>query len=427
MSINKDLPELLKSGIITPETADRIQEYYKNKSGSSSNRLFVAFGILGSILVGLGIILIIAHNWDELSRFNKTFFAFLPLVLAQVICGFVLLKKPNNTTWRESSSVFLFFAMGACITLVSQIYHIPGNLSSFLLTWMLLCLPLIYILKSSTAALLYLIGITYYAIESSYFSYPVSQSQIYWALLIAALPHYYFLFRNHPKSNFLSVENWLIPLSITIVLGSLAEGAGEFMYVAYFSLFGLFYIIGNNSFFKDQNLRNNSYKVIGTLGTLILLFIVSFDGFWSDLRNQQYDFGTLIIASELWIAIALTLMALGYLFYEHKNKPLRQLPLLSPIFILFVIIFCIGFYSSISVVLINLTILTVGILTIVEGAKQEHFGVLNFGLSIITLWIIIRFLNSDLSFVFRGLLLIGIGIGFFTANYLMLKKRRRNE
>ena len=427
MSIQKDLPELLKAGVINAETANQIQEYYKSKSGSSSNRLFVAFGILGSLLVGLGIILIIAHNWDELSRSTKTFFAFLPLVLAQIICGFVLLKKPNNTTWKESATVFLFFAMGACIALVGQIYNIPGNLSSFLLTWMLLCLPLIYIMKSSTAALLYLIGITYYAVETSYFSYPVSQSYIYWALLIAILPHYYVLFRNHPKSNFLTVENWLVPLSITIVLGTLAEGAGEFMYVAYFSLFALFYIIGNNSFFKDQNLMNNSYKVIGTLGTLILLFIASFDGFWSDLRSQEYDFQTLIKAPELWIAIAITLLAAGYLYYEHKNKPLRQLPLLSPIFLLFVIIFAIGFQSSIAVVLINLIILTVGIMTIVEGAKQEHFGVLNFGLSIITLWIIIRFLNSDLSFVVRGLLLIGIGIGFFTANYLMLKKRRRNE
>lgn len=426
MSIQKDLPELLKAGVINAETADKIQEYYKLKSGSSSNRLFVAFGILGSILVGLGIILIIAHNWDELSTFTKTFFAFLPLVLGQIICGFVLLKKPNNTTWKESSTVFLFFAIGACISLVSQIYHIPGNLSSFLLVWMLLCLPLIYIMKSSTAALLYLMGITYYAAETSYFSYPVSQSYIYWALLIAVLPHYYTLFRNYPKSNFLSVENWLIPLSITIVLGTLAQGAGEFMFVAYFSLFGLFYIIGNNANFKDKNLRNNSYKVIGTLGTLILLFIASFDGFWSDLRFQ-YNFETLIMAPELWIAIAITLVALGYLYYEHKNKPLRQLPFLSPIFLLFIIIFFIGFYSSISVVLINIIILTVGVLTIVEGAKQEHFGVLNFGLSIITLWIIIRFLNSDLSFVIRGLLLIGIGIGFFTANYLMLKKRRRND
>lgn len=427
MSITKDIPELIKAGIITPETAEQIQQYYKGKSGSSSNRLFIAFGILGAILVGLGIILIIAHNWDELSRSTKTILAFLPLVAAQAICAFVLLKKSDNKAWIESATTFLFFAVGACISLISQIYNIPGNLSSFLLIWMLLCLPLIYVMKSSAVALLYIVGITYYAVEASYFSYPTTDSYLYWGLLLAVLPQYYFLFRNHPKSNFLTVENWLIPLSITIVLGTLASGASSLMYVAYFSLFGLIYTIGNNAFFKDKGLRNNSYKVIGTLGTLILLFINSFEGFWRDIILEQYVFGNWLTTTEFWVALGISLLALVYLYEQQKNKPLRELPILSPIFPIFIIIFIIGHFSSFAVVLINIVILTISIMTIIEGAKKEHLGILNFGLSIITLWIIIRFLNTDLSFVIRGLLLMAIGIGFFTANYWMLKKRKKNE
>lgn len=427
MNIHKDLPELLKAGIITPETADRIQGYYKSKTSSSSNRLFVVFGILGAILVGLGIILIIAHNWDELSRSTKTIFAFLPLLIGQAVCGYVLLKKSNNTGWRESATAFLFFAVGACISLVSQIYHLPGNLSSFLLLWMLLCFPLIYVMKSSVAALLYIVGITYYAAEASYFSYPSSDSYLYWILLLAVFPQYYLLFRNHPKSNFLNVENWLIPTSITIALGTFAGGVSEFMYIAYFSLFGLFYSIGNNVFFKDLNLRNNAYKIIGSFGTLILLFTLSFDSFWEHLRKKEFYTGELISSTELWVAVVLSVLAIGYLYKQQKNKPWRELPILSYIFMVMIPIFILGFYSSIAVVLINLIILTVSILTIIAGTKQEHFGILNFGLSLITVWIIIRFLNTDLSFVIRGLLLIAIGIGFFSANYLMLKKRRRNE
>src|SRR5690554_941763 len=427
MSISKDIPELIEAGIITPETAEQIQQYYKGKSGSSSNRLFVAFGILGAILVGLGIILIIAQNWDELSRSTKTIFAFLPLIAAQVICAFVLLKKSNNKAWIESATTFLFFAVGACISLIGQIYNIPGNLSSFLLIWMLLCLPLTYVMKSSAVALLFIVGITYYAVEASYFSYPITDSSLYWGLLLAVLPQYYFLFRNHPKSNFLTVENWLIPISITVVLGTLASGASSLMYVAYFSLFGLLYTIGNNAFFKDKGLRNNSYKVIGTLGTLILLFIISFEGFWRDIVLEQYVFGNWLTTTEFWVAIGISLLALYYLYTHQKNKSLRELPILSPIFLIFIIIFIIGLFSSFAVVLINIVILTISIMTIIEGAKKGHLGILNFGLSIITLWIIIRFLNTDLSFVIRGILLMAIGIGFFTANYWMLKKRKKNE
>ena len=148
MSILKDLQNLVEADIITEDIADDIRKFYQNKSSPPSNRLFIVFGILGAILVGLGIILIIAHNWNELSRFTKTCFAFLPLLIGQILCGYTLLKKRDSIAWREGSSVFLFFSVGASISLVSQIYNIPGDLSSFLLTWMLVCLPIVYIMRS---------------------------------------------------------------------------------------------------------------------------------------------------------------------------------------------------------------------------------------------------------------------------------------
>ena len=68
MSLLKDIQDLVNAEIISDEVADKIQDYYRTKGSLSKNRLFVVFGILGAILIGLGIILIIAHNWDELSR-----------------------------------------------------------------------------------------------------------------------------------------------------------------------------------------------------------------------------------------------------------------------------------------------------------------------------------------------------------------------
>jgi len=280
MSLPKDISELVRAAVISQETADKINDYYRSKGGHASNRLFIVFGIFGALLVGLGIILLVAHNWDDLSRATKLFFAFLPLLTGQVLCGFVLIKKQDSITGRESATVFLFLSVGACISLVTQIYNIPGDLSSFLLTWMLLCLPLIYIMRSSIASLLYLTGITYYACETSYGFYESSESYLYWLLLLAALPYYYLLYRKKPESNFMIFHNWLIPLSVIITLGTVAKDAGELMYIAYFSLFGLLYLVGNSTFFKLQRLKNNGYKILGLLGTIVLLLILSFDWFW---------------------------------------------------------------------------------------------------------------------------------------------------
>ena len=195
MSILNDLQELESAGVISKDTSTRIESYYKNKKDPSTNKLFVVFGILGAILVGLGTILIIAHNWDELSRGLKTGAAFLPLLVGQALCSFTLLKKHQNIAWKEGSAVFLFFAVGTSIALISQIYNIPGNLSSYLLTWMLLILPLVYVMKSSTVSLLYIIGTTYFAGETGYWDYPKDSPYIYWLLIAAIVPHYYLLLK----------------------------------------------------------------------------------------------------------------------------------------------------------------------------------------------------------------------------------------
>lgn len=426
MSIRNDIPELIKAGVISQETAIRIEAFYKNRRDSSPNKLLVVFGILGAILVGLGIILMIAHNWDEFSRTTKTILAFFPLVTAHIVCGFVLLKKLDNTAWRESAATFLVFAIGACISLISQIYNISGNLSTFFLTWMLLCLPLIYVIKSSVTALFYVIGLTYYAITIGYFAYPSWPPNIYILLILAVLPHYYFLFKNRPKSNFLTLQNWLIPLSLTIVLGSFTYGSEELIFIAYFSLFGLFYMIGNNQFFNKQTLRNNAYKVIASLGTLILLFISSFEGYWAKVKYSEFEFLEILTTPEFFAAAGISLFAMIYLYLQQKNKPIKHIPPFSIIFILYILCFIIGLFSSISFILINLIIFSISILTIIQGVKEENFGILNLGLSIMTTLIICRFLDSDLSFIIRGLLLMIIGIGFFAANYWMLKKRKRD-
>jgi len=427
MSILKDIPELISAGIITRETADEINNYYISKRRNSTSRLFLVFGIFGAILVGLGIILLVAHNWDDLSQTTKSFFAFLPLIVGQIFCGFVLIKKNESVAWRESVTAFLFFSVGACISLITQIYNIPGNLNSFLLSWMLLCLPMVYIMQSSIASLLYLTGITYYAAETGYGFSETSESYLYWLLLLAVFPYYYLLFRKKPESNFMIFHNWLVPLSVIITLGTVAKDAGELMYIAYFSLFGLLYLTGNSTFFRQQRLRNNGYKVLGALGTLVLLLILSFDWFWSDLRKKDFNYNELITSPEFFASAIISLLSFAILYFLQKNKPSKEIEPIAFVSILFIITFIIGLSSPISVVLINLFVFTIGILTIIDGAKQDHLGILNYGLLIIMALTVCRFFDTDLSFIIRGFLFVSVGIGFFAANYRMLKKRKKNE
>ena len=426
MKLINEIPELLKADIISQQTADKILEYYGHKGKQSHNRLIIVFGILGAILIGLGIILIIAHNWDDFSKTSKTIFAFFPLLAGQIINGYVLLKKQESVSWREGASAFLFFAVGASISMVSQIYNIPGDLSSFLLTWMLLCLPLMYVMKSSIVSLLYIIGITWYATNGGYWSYSNPQPLFFWLLFIAVLPYYYLLYKNKPHSNFMVFHNWLVPLSVVISLGTVAKSEDEFMFVAYISLFGLLYLIGTLPFFKKQKLINNGFIILGSLGTIFLLLMLSFDWFWIDLQSKVFQFNEVIRSAEFISSAIVSIIAGVFLIINWKNKGIKEINLIEIVFILFIIVFFIGFRYSISIVLINLIVFAIGLLTIRSGAKQNHLGILNYGLLILTALIVCRFFDTTISFIIRGLLFVLVGVGFFVANYGMLKKRKEN-
>jgi uncharacterized membrane protein len=153
MSLINDIEKLVREEIISQEIANRINAYYSSKESNSSNRLLVIFGVLGAFLIGLGIILILAHNWDQLPRFLKTILAFIPLLVAQGLCGYTLWKKKDSQTWRESASIFLILSIGAAIALISQVYHLEGEMQGFLLIWMILALPVVYIMTSSVSSL----------------------------------------------------------------------------------------------------------------------------------------------------------------------------------------------------------------------------------------------------------------------------------
>lgn len=422
--ITNELQELLKANVVTEETAEKIRKYFDQKEQGNQNKLSSVFGILGAILVGLGVILVFAHNWDTLSRLTKTLLSFLPLITGQLFCGYSILKKTNSSAWRESSAVILFFAVGSSIALISQVYNIPGDLNSFLMIWMLLCLPLVYLLKSSIVSLLYLTGITYYGCNANYFTYPSVHSYYYWLLLLGIAPHYYELLKTKASSNFTLFHHWFIALSIVICLGTIASKNGNLIVLSYMSLFTISYFIGQMPFFEKQKLKNNSFLIFGKLGILYLLLLYSFKWFWDKSIYNTASLWETFFSVEFITAFFLTTFAV-VLFYK-KNSPtnFKEISILELTFLTNILFFIPGYEFSI---IANGIVLAIGISEIKRGNKLNHLGILNFGLILNTVLITCRFFDTDLSFVIRGILFITIGLGFFLTNYLMFKKINRNE
>ncbi|MFD1614901.1 DUF2157 domain-containing protein [Gelatiniphilus marinus] len=417
--IKNQIEELVEAQVISTKVAINIENYYKSKKVDSPNRLFTVFAVLGSTLVGLGVVLILAHNWDHFSKSIKTGFAFAPLIIGQFFVGYSILKK-KSVTWKEASGVFLFFAVGASLALISQIYNIPGNFSSYMLTWVLLCTPLIYLLKSNALAILHIVFATNYACAFGYFD-GNQTPWIYLLLVTVLMPYYYKLLKVSKAHNITSIFNWLLPLSAVIVLGAFVEKNGEYGFLMYVVLFGLLYNIGKIPFFNNQKLRRNGYLILGSLGTIYMLLLTSFEWLWQDILTHDFVFGT----QEFYVSIVLFLITITVLIYSFSKKWVKNFNLFQFVFIIFTAIFFVGLLGNfISIILINILILALGIIAIKIGADKFHFGILNYGLLIITALVVCRFFDTNMSFVIRGILFVSVGVGFFLTNYLMLKRQK---
>ncbi len=415
----KEILQLQEAGIIDAETADRILAYYQSKEGNSAHRLMMIFGVLGALLVGLGIILLLAHNWDQLSQNSKTIIAFVPLLLGLVACGLSYFQKSAKPVNKEASTAFLTMAIGACISLISQIYHLPGELPIFLYTWSILVLPWVYFMPSSMSSLLYIVGITAASFDIRLST--VYSPWLYVLFLGLILPYYIHLIRTKPRSNFTYFHHWFIAISLTLCWNNIFKNSSDnSIFIAYFTMFGIFVSLSKILFPKDYFQFKNAYALIGILGTFGLILFLSFKYYWEDNNGlHEIDNNPLILVFFL--------AACGLLGYTIKKWGVHTLSPFAFAFIPMSLLIYLPFASSFAVFGTNAVGLALGLAVLWKGYQADELRTMNLGLLIITALIICRFFDEGMSFTTRGILFLFLGLSFFLVNYFVIKKRKNNE
>jgi len=93
----RELPKLINKGILTDATANRLHHYY-GRAASPNKKivLFIICGTLGALLIGLGIILLVGHNWEQLPRLLRAILSIALLAIGQAFAFWVLLKRPKS-------------------------------------------------------------------------------------------------------------------------------------------------------------------------------------------------------------------------------------------------------------------------------------------------------------------------------------------
>lgn len=137
MDLSKKLSEWEQAGLIDAATRARIEAH--EGTGRRSILLYALLG-LGASSVGLGLISIVAANWDGMSAALKLG-ADLLLALGLSAGTFVCFRRGLTLATDVLVIIYAAFAL-ASLALIGQVYQLNTPLYQPLLTWSLATLPL---------------------------------------------------------------------------------------------------------------------------------------------------------------------------------------------------------------------------------------------------------------------------------------------
>jgi uncharacterized membrane protein len=425
------LPGLVSEGIVPAEAAERLRAYYGEMDVDSGRRwALIVFGVLGAVLIGSGVILLLAHNWDDLSRAVRTVLSFAPLVVALALAGWVVWTGRQSAAWREGAGTALFIAIGSTISLVAQTYHMAGDFGEFMLTWMLLGLPVVYVLGASFAAALYLAGITVWAGSATHGELV---RLWYWPLTALVLPHLWLLARQNRYQPRVALLGWTLAIcasiAIGLTMGWLMDHASSWV-LAYAGYYGLLLVAGHAWFGEAPSMWQRPLQVVGALGTVGLALMLTFRWPWTEMFGAQRSWlaqlvwpgkaGGIDLLPLVWPATAIGLWA----------ARLRRSDLRAILFGALPVCAVVGYTLAggldqifAAMILFNLYLLASGTATLVAGLRERRMGTVNAGMLVLALLISVRFFDSDLGFIVKGLAFIAVGAGFLTTNYFLIKRK----
>lgn len=145
LNIKNSTAEWQQQQLISAEQAAAILRYEEAKP--KKNWIMISVMFLGTFVLAVGIVSLIAANWDFFGgQVKLTVDGILLICLAAVLVSLQANEKP--ILYEAVLSFFILLVL-ASIGLVSQVYHRNGELYQALSLWLVLIAPLIFLSRTS--------------------------------------------------------------------------------------------------------------------------------------------------------------------------------------------------------------------------------------------------------------------------------------
>ncbi|NVJ68378.1 MAG: DUF2157 domain-containing protein [Gammaproteobacteria bacterium] len=409
--------------LLSDNQASQISNLYYAKHSAAQSWATGILVAIGALLIGGGVIMLFAHNWEHLGKGARTILSFLPLVLAQALSIYSYKRQPNSSAWWEASATLIFMAIAASIALIGQTYHIYGDLERFILTWLILGLPLVYLLRSSMVLILCSILIVWLC---------TFEGKSYWLFFAALIPYWVYASKNQSNAAFYW-STWLaaIGFAIALMMSSIFRYSILSLYPVLFLLLmsAAYYLLGKLLFNDESHgFWKNPLASLGAIGIGLFSLIISSEdnrGHFERYREMQWDWAAYLDVALFFVALALILF--GLVRYAKRFKSYQLVLIASGLVAVFALFDFAQWISLLGWLFVgmNLYILICSSLIIIRAIEEGKTLLLNGGLIWLSSLIGFRFFDSDLSILGKGIVFILIGCAFIGVNIWFNRKHKK--
>ena len=408
-------------GLVDEALAQRILARYP--AGAERNWGRIVFSAIGAVLVGLGVILFFAYNWQELPKAAKLALAIGALVAAHGSAMALARRANAGVGLVEGLHVLGTMLFGAGIWLVAQIYHIDEHYPNAFLVWSLGALALAWAMPSVVQALLALFLVTFWAgVELFDFRVAVHSAPV--LVVLGVLPLAWW--RRSPALLFCA-------LAVLYLVTAFAAGAIDGKV-----LLPLLYTMGAAALIAGVAAATTKFPEAGgplrSLGLLVILgcsYLLSFRDLAGLLRKVDFSKPGIAIylgAAGAALALALFLLARGRLAqldaYRRWQLGLVGVGLLIVLASMFLLAKGGGWPVVLS---FNVIVLGLAVLLILEGSEHLRPKLVGAGCLLFAMVVIGRYADLFTSLLVRAAVFVALGAALFYVGNFYARSRRRAQ
>ena len=424
----EQLPAWEQEGIVTADGARRLREQYAAEPRGGLAQMIV--GAVGALLIGTGLIALLASNWDDFPRWVRLLLALGPLAATQGVSWWVLGKGEAAKRWQqEAAALVQTLAVGAAMAIVSQIYNLPGTWADLVFWWCVVSVPLAWVLRSQAVAIAYLIGVTVWTVAESAdrsswsAAVDVADVRLWFPLLLAGVlplwPGPELRDRPAPGSRLVVAASTLVGLlAVTAYASDRPREPDEaFFWLAMLSAAAvLLFPLDRNGI--AETLARKPQVLLGGLALVIMALVATYE---YPARELVESVGFALPLGWCWLLLVVVSGFAVIACWQGRYAvlavaalvvfPLLAAPLSSDT--------SSGWPVAIAYSLVLLA--TAIVLIVLEFLGRQ--GAARIGAALITLLVILRMADADMSLFVKGLAFIVIGLCFLGFNIFISRRR----